>query len=141
MIRFQTCSSAFRHRSKAASELGRICLANRSQGNVNGIPHLPPQPGNYVDKCLWKFRHNMSGNIFFSGSVVHEDDSFPSAAAMDLYGCGCKGIKGALSAVSHQKNGLSGRGNSDCSYRRCPMSKLSARIFQHKRKRKIRRLT
>ena len=82
---------AFRHRSKAASELGRICLANRSQGNVNGIPHLPPQPGNYVDKCLWKFRHNMSGNIFFSGSVVHEDDSFPSAAAMDLYGCGCKG--------------------------------------------------
>ena len=91
MIRFQTCSSAFRHRSKAASELGRICLANRSQGNVNGIPHLPPQPGNYVDKCLWKFRHNMSGNIFFSGSVVHEDDSFPSAAAMDLYGCGCKG--------------------------------------------------
>ena len=49
--------------------------------------------------------------------------------------------KGSLSAVSHEKTGLSGRGNSDCSYRRCPMSKLSARIFQHKRKRKIRRLT
>ena len=66
-------------------------LANRSQGNVNGIPHLPPQPGNYVDKCLWKFRHNMSGNIFLAGPSYTKTYSFPSAAAMDLYGCGCKG--------------------------------------------------
>ena len=81
--------------------------------------HPSPKRENYVDKCLWKFPHNMSVNQFYQrpcrcaphpppkghaimrftillrknvcNTFLHENGSFTSAAAMDLYGCGCKG--------------------------------------------------
>ena len=43
LIRPQTCSLAFRCAPKQPQNSGRICLANRSQGNVTGLPHPPPK--------------------------------------------------------------------------------------------------
>ena len=54
LIRPQTCSLAFRCAPKQPQNSGRICLANRSQGYLTGIPHPPPKPVNFVNQCLWK---------------------------------------------------------------------------------------
>ena len=44
LIRPGTCFSDFRYRFKSVlRNSGRICLANRSQGYVTGIPHPPPK--------------------------------------------------------------------------------------------------
>ena len=44
LIRPGTCFSDFRYRFKSVlRNSGRICLANRSQGYLTGIPHPPPK--------------------------------------------------------------------------------------------------
>ena len=54
LIRPQTRSSAFRCAPKQPQNFGRICLANRSQGNVTGLPHPPPKG----HACLIKMRQH-----------------------------------------------------------------------------------
>jgi len=72
LIRPQTCSLAFRCAPKQPQNSGRICLANRSQGNVTGLPHPPPKG----HACLIRMRqHAAFGPPPYQGGLMPRIES------------------------------------------------------------------
>ena len=73
LIRPGTCFSDFRYRFKSVlRNSGRICLANRSQGNVTGLPHPPPKG----HACLIRMRqHAAFGPPPYQGGLMPRIES------------------------------------------------------------------
>ena len=75
LIRPGTCFSDFRYRFKSVlRNSGRICLANRSQGYVTGIPHPPPKRlacgrGWWMRRAVLARRSGLFFQVLFANSV------------------------------------------------------------------------